>query len=177
MDGTLEKNQMKLKRKGKKISFILYLLIPLLFYCSDKEKSNIEKEDYIFEESDLEYSMDIHNDLNSMYFLLDQKKNIINVLIYKEKKIIKEFDLKIDKTKSNSFIKIIKSQLELKNVFNETKNKSGFGIVFCIDLGTNELSASYPKILNFKKDVSLDFDELMSFLKKEKLIDEFLEKK
>lgn len=168
---------MKLKRKGKKISFILYLLIPLLFYCSDKEKSNIEKEDYIFEESDLEYSMDIHNDLNSMYFLLDQKKNIINVLIYKEKKIIKEFDLKIDKTKSNSFIKIIKSQLELKNVFNETKNKSGFGIVFCIDLGTNELSASYPKILNFKKDVSLDFDELMSFLKKEKLIDEFLEKK
>jgi hypothetical protein len=168
---------MKLKRKGKKISFILYLLIPLLFYCSDKEKSNIEKEDYIFEESDLEYSMDIHNDLNSMYFLLDQKKNIINVLVYKEKKIIKEFDLKIDKTKSNSFIKIIKSQLELKNVFNETKNKSGFGIVFCIDLGTNELSASYPKILNFKKDVSLDFDELMSFLKKEKLIDEFLEKK
>jgi hypothetical protein len=172
----LEKNQMIKKGKDKGFRFLVYLLIPMLFSCNNEKQTIIEKEVNIFKDSDLEYSIDIQNNTSSISFLLDEDKKIINVLIFKDRKLVQDFFLKIDKSKMYSFVKIINNQLRLENVFKQNKNKRGFEVNFTIMRGRDDLSASYPQILNFKEDISIEFSELISFLKKEKLINEFLEK-
>lgn len=154
---------------------IFFLLVPLFFCCTNEKQSNSDKEDYIFKELDLNYSICIRNSLNTIYFLLDRKKNIINVLIYKEKELVKESTLKVGTNNITSFINIVKKQIEFEKVFNKNKNKKGFEIVFCVALNTNELSASYPHVINYKDEISSEFYELISFFKKDKLISDFFD--
>lgn len=176
MDGTLDQNQMRKKMKNKKSIILICFLISLLFNCTDKKQTSIEKEVNMFEHSDLGYSINIKDNRTSISFLLDQDKEIIDVLVYKDKKYVKDFPLKIDKSKIYSFIKIVNHQLKPENVFKQNKNNSGFDVNFTIGRGRDDLSAFYPHVLNFEEDISIEFNKLISFLKKEKLISEFLDK-
>lgn len=168
------------KRKDKRFCLICFLLVALFFCCTNEKQSNSDKsdkEDYMFEELDLNYSICIRNGLNTIYFLSDRKKNIINVLIYKEKQLVNELTLKVGTSNTTSFVNIVKKQIEFEKVFNKNKNKKGFEIVFCVGLNTNELSASYPHVINYKDEISFEFYELISFLKKNKLVNDFFDAK
>lgn len=160
------------KRNNKKgICFILLLLVPLSFCCTNRNNVHVENEDYIFKEIDLNYSIYFQDDLKSMYFLLDQNNNMIRILIFNNKVLTTNYVMKIDKTEKYLFTDIVKEQLMFKR--NIDKNKSELNVSFCISLNRDELICKYPITLNFKKDVSPKFNNLMLFLKKQKKIKVF----
>lgn len=160
------------------IRSLIYLLCTLsILSCNGDKILKDEKEVYANKESELEFSFVINSDDNSnkIDFYLNSKDSNINVMIFKNGKILKDFKIQIDKNQVKMFERIVKEQLILKNFTNEAKNIKGYNITFSVFFGSSYLSANYPKKMNFKKEVSAEFNEFLSFLRKNKEINIFLQ--
>lgn len=153
---------------------IIYFFILFLLSCKDKH-TNIYEEVYMYNENELEYAFDIRNKSNTISFLLN-KNNSVSILIFKDKKVVNEFIIKSDESRNQSFVNIVKKQLEEKIVFNQKNLHSGCDLIFSIGLGSNRLFAKYQGISNFKKEISPDFENLLNSFKNDTLINTFLNK-
>lgn len=152
-----------------------------LFICCKNDRNIDESEIYRYNKSILEYSFDIYskNEFNRIVFLLNQDKKGITIMLYKRNENYKDIVIKINKNQAEEFIRILNNQLKINNIFNKKKNKNRneYEIVFSIDAGGGRLSANYSNIVNFKDDISIDFDKFIIFLRKEKEINSFFEHK
>jgi hypothetical protein len=152
-----------------------------LFCCCKNDRNINEQEVYRYNESILEYSFDIYskNEFDRIVFLLDQDKKGITVMLYEKNENYKNFVIKISENKAEEFTKILNDQMRINTVFNKKKNKNrnGYDIVFSIDAGGSCLSANYSNTENFKEDISIDFDNFIVFLRKEKEVNSFFEQK
>ncbi len=160
----------------------LFCLISFfLFSCCKNDRNINEPEVYRYNESILEYSFDIYskNEFNRIVFLLNQDKKGITIMLYKKNENYKDIVIKISENQAKEFTRILNNQLKINTVFNKKKNKNrnGYEIVFFIDAGGGCLSANYSNIVNFKEDISIDFDRFIIFLRKEKEINSFFEQK
>ena len=154
-----------------RFAYIWFVLI--LFIGCGKEKQNSSyNEVNIFNENELEYSIDIKINLNTISFLL-YNKDSISVLIFKDRKVVDEFFIKSDTVKYQSFVKIVNRQLKQEIILNQKNHIEGYDVVFVLGISTNRLSANYPTILNFKEEISTDFDNLLVQLRNDELVNKF----
>lgn len=154
-----------------RLTYIWFVVI--LFIGCGKEKQNSSyKEVNIFNENELEYSIDIRSNLNSISFLL-YNKNSICVLIFNDRKVVDEFFIKSDTIIHQSFVKIVKRQLKQEIILNQKNHMEGYDVTFDVGISINRLSAKYPKILNCQEDISTDFDNLLVQLRHDDLVNKF----
>lgn len=170
----LVRNLMKRKRNNTFIYFIL-LLICIFLNCTNKTENAVNN---TYNENDLEYSINIKNERNSIVFYLDKDMGSINVLMFSGNVLInKNCKIKIDNKQADLFISIIKEQLEITKINSNRNDIVGNNLTFTIWLNTDYLSAVYCNVSDFKEDISLKFDTFFSLFRKDENVDKFLKEK
>lgn len=147
--------------------------------CCKKHSLEKEKEIYKYDQSFISHSIDIYseNGLNRISFILNKKKNIVTIILYK-KNIEKYENVKLEFTKDQTqlFLKVVDDQLKLTNFFYRIENVDGYDISFEMNFGKDHLVSSYKNVINFENEISDDFYKLILLLRKEKIVNAFFKK-
>lgn len=154
---------------------ILFFIGFILFCCCKNDRDINEIESYSYDESILEYCIDIrHKNINDrIVFLLSKDGKRMTTSIYAKEEKINNFTIRIDDKLSRLFIKTIHNQLQTSISF--STYKKGYSVSFLIFGNGDFLSMNYRNTVNFKQDISTDFDKLIMLLRKEKKVNSFFE--
>ncbi|WP_298145047.1 hypothetical protein [Flavobacterium sp.] len=155
---------------------LFYLLICLQLSCDDRQYA-FKQDTKTLPESYLEYAFDVQKGNEILSFLLDTEKKEIDILLYKNRKLSTEFSLSVNQEKTNHFLHVVNRQILIDQLLKITKSNGEFRLQFSISNGRNVMSTTYNKIANFRREVSPEFNNLILFLRKEKLVNEFFKEK